>query len=93
MPMASPMLISSVFPIRGKWNLQATSSDNTPKPRLGLLISDRFPSVGLSVAGSVCSRVALEAILNEVHLVLVTRVRMAVGSVPAYRAADSCLGS
>jgi hypothetical protein len=38
--------ISSVFPIRGKWSLRATSSDNTPKPRLGLLISDRFPSMG-----------------------------------------------
>jgi len=43
---------------------------------LGLLISDRFLSVGLSVAGSACSRVALEAALDEVGSVLATQVRL-----------------
>jgi hypothetical protein len=68
--------ISSVFPIHSKWSLLATSSDNTPKPRLGLLTSDRFLSIGLSVVGSVYLRVALEAALDEVGLVFVTRVRL-----------------
>jgi hypothetical protein len=70
------MPISSVFPIHDKWNLRATSLDNTPKPLLGLLISDRFLSVGLSVAGSACSRVALKAALDEVGSVLVIGVQL-----------------
>jgi hypothetical protein len=74
--LTSPMLISSVFLICDKWTLQATSPDDPLKPLLGLLISNRFPTVGLSVAGSACSRVALEAALDEVGSVLATRVRL-----------------
>ena len=70
------MLISLVFPIRDKWTLRATSPDDPLKPLLGLLISDRFLSVSLSVAGSACSRVALEAALDEVGSVLAIRVRL-----------------
>jgi hypothetical protein len=61
------MPISSVFPIRDKWTLRATSLDDTPKPLLSLPISDRFPSLGLSVAGSTCTRVALEVALDKLR--------------------------
>jgi hypothetical protein len=73
------VLISPVFPIRDKWTLRATSPDDPLKLLLDLLISDRLPSVGLSVAGSAYSRVALEAALDEVGSVLVTRVRLRSG--------------
>jgi hypothetical protein len=72
----SPILISLVFPISGKWSLRVTSLDNTSKPCLGLLIFDRFPSMGLSVVGLAYSRVALEAALDEVGLVFITQVRL-----------------
>jgi hypothetical protein len=66
---------SLVFPICGKGILPATSlNDSLRLPLLGLVISNGFPSVGLSVTGSACSRVALEVILHKVDLVLVTRM-------------------
>jgi len=65
-------LISSVFPIRGRWSLRAISSDDPLKPLLVLLVSD-LPSVG---SFWFCSRVALEAALDEVGSVLDTRVRL-----------------
>jgi len=74
--LTSLMRISLVVPIRNKWTLRVTSPDDPLKPLLGLLISNRFLSVGLSVAGSACSRVALEAILNKVGSVLAIRVRL-----------------
>lgn len=61
-------LISTMFPAGGNWNSLALSPDNPLKPLFGLFNSSLFLGVGLSVAGSVCSRVALEAALDEVGL-------------------------
>ncbi|CZR52915.1 uncharacterized protein PAC_02792 [Phialocephala subalpina] len=65
-----------MFLASGNWNPLAPSSDNALNPLFGLLDSVLSLSVGLSVAGSVCSKVALEAALDEVGSVLVTGVRL-----------------
>jgi len=61
-------LISTMFPAGGNWNSLAPSPGNPLKRLFGLFDFSLFLSVGLSVAGSVCSRVALEAALDEVGL-------------------------
>jgi hypothetical protein len=67
------ILISTMFPASGNCNSPVPSSDNPLSPLFGLLDSSLFPSVG-TVAGSVCWRVALEAALDEVGSMFVTRV-------------------
>ena len=70
------ILIGTMFPSSGNWNSPVPSSDNPLKPLFGLLGSGLFLNVGLSAAGSVWQRVALEAALDEIGSVFVIRVRL-----------------
>jgi hypothetical protein len=62
------------FSVSYPWQVEPTRnfSDDPPKPLLGLLVPN-LPSMGLF---KFCSRVALEAALDEVGSVLDTRVRL-----------------
>jgi hypothetical protein len=60
-----------MLPVRDRWNSQTISSDDPPKPVLGLLVPD-LPRVVLSWYDS---GVALEAALGPVSSVLPTRLR------------------